>query len=242
MSDQLSPEDGGQGLGTKKIPVIHYDMLDKSRFYPLIIVSNSSIRMIIFPFTNLTTKLQAQRGNNMYSSLWDCIVKTKQQEGLPGFYKGGAVRILGQIPSSFVYITTLERSKFELRQMFPNYEYTCSAVAGMLASLAAQVIGNPIEIVSQTLILMSKGDQKATSGKNIDLIDISKEVRTKKGFSRVKSIFLAVHKQRGLQGFWKGYQLSAITMAIGSAFWWPLYFFFSGKRFDLQFAYIEDLK
>jgi len=50
------------------------------------------------PFDTLKVRLQTQDAKNpMYSGLMDCVRKTREAEGLAGFYKGVASPLLGQM-------------------------------------------------------------------------------------------------------------------------------------------------
>ena len=45
-----------------RIPTIDYHMLDKRIYLPMVLLGNGFIRTCLYPFTNISTKQQAQRG------------------------------------------------------------------------------------------------------------------------------------------------------------------------------------
>ena len=154
------------------------------------------------------------------------VRSTLKNEGLRGIYRGGAVHVFGQMPSSFVYIVTYEWVKHQLKSKYPEYRRLCEASAAFSAVVLSQTISNPVDIVTQSLILIKKGGKP--SNKSIKL-DFPEEIRSQSGFRLIGSICMSIKQQRGLRGFWKGYPASVSTFAFGSVLWWPLYSKFSGK-------------
>jgi len=48
------------------IRTIEWDMMDKSKFFPLSMLSSFSIRCVLYPLTVIKTRLQLQRHDQMY--------------------------------------------------------------------------------------------------------------------------------------------------------------------------------
>jgi hypothetical protein len=48
------------------IRTIEWDMMDKSKFFPLSMLSTFSVRCVLYPLTVIKTRLQVQRHEQMY--------------------------------------------------------------------------------------------------------------------------------------------------------------------------------
>lgn len=62
------------------IKTIEWDMMDKSKFFPLSMLSSFSVRCALYPLTLIKTRLQVQKHNDMYSGkllqqFWLCLDK-----------------------------------------------------------------------------------------------------------------------------------------------------------------------
>ena len=60
VSAGLMPED-------TFIKTVEWEMLDKSKFYPMSMASSFTIRCFLYPLTLIRTRLQVQRGKKKYS-------------------------------------------------------------------------------------------------------------------------------------------------------------------------------
>ena len=69
------------------IRTIEWEMLDKKRFFPLSIASSFTIRTTLYPLTLVRTRLQVQRGNEIYKGTWDAFKKIYKYEGILAFFK-----------------------------------------------------------------------------------------------------------------------------------------------------------
>ena len=67
---------------------IEWEMMDKSKFFPLSMMSSFSVRCALFPLTVVKTRLQIQRHNEAYKGMLDACVKIRKTEGMKGLYKG----------------------------------------------------------------------------------------------------------------------------------------------------------
>lgn len=97
-----------------------------------------------------------------------------RDEGPSALYKGFSVVIVGTIPARILYLSTLEFTKYNVRTiatdkmgLSPTTAVALSDFcAGASASCAAQAIIVPIDVVSQNMMIQSrgKGDGPAPSG------------------------------------------------------------------------------
>lgn len=49
------------------IKTIEWDMMDKSKFFPLSMLSSFSVRCALYPLTLIKTRLQVQKRNDIYT-------------------------------------------------------------------------------------------------------------------------------------------------------------------------------
>lgn len=49
------------------IKTIEWDMMDKSKFFPLSMLSSFSVRCALYPLTLIKTRLQIQKHNDLYT-------------------------------------------------------------------------------------------------------------------------------------------------------------------------------
>jgi solute carrier family 25 protein 44 len=54
---------------TPFIRTIEWDMMDKTKFYPLSMLSSFSVRCCLYPLTLIKTRLQIQRRSHMYTGI-----------------------------------------------------------------------------------------------------------------------------------------------------------------------------
>lgn len=56
-------------VGERKdfIKTIEWDMMDKTKFFPLSMLSSFSVRCALYPLTLIKTRLQVQKHNDMYT-------------------------------------------------------------------------------------------------------------------------------------------------------------------------------
>ena len=63
------------------LQVIEFEMMDKRKYYPLTMLSSFSIRGVLYPFTLIKTRLQIQRGSEIYKGTFDAFFKISKNEG-----------------------------------------------------------------------------------------------------------------------------------------------------------------
>lgn len=118
------------GSNSEFIRTIEWDMMDKTKFFPLSMLSSFSIRCCFYPLTLIKTQLQVQFKNNVYSGMFDAGCKIYRAEGAAGFYRGFWISSV-QIFSGVFYISTYEG----VRHILSNYganQQTKSLIGGML--------------------------------------------------------------------------------------------------------------
>lgn len=218
------------------LQVIEFEMMDKRKYYPLTMLSSFSIRGLLYPFTLIKTRLQIQRGTEIYKGTYDAFCKIIRNEGASGLYRGFWVNCLQLIPT-VSYISTYEAMRQFLKD---NTDFTHgksrSFVSGGTASFIGQTLAVPIDVISQHMMLLGQRVSK-DEGKidrklaQLQTLKISEEGRLSR-LGSVKEILQQIYIRDGLRGFYKGYFVSILVFAPNSALWWAFYdtytLFFAG--------------
>ncbi|XP_034865701.1 solute carrier family 25 member 44 isoform X1 [Mirounga leonina] len=204
----------------RNIQIIEWEHLDKKKFYVFGVAMTMMIRVSVYPFTLIRTRLQVQRGKSLYHGTFDAFLKILRADGVTGLYRGFLVNTFTLI-SGQCYVTTYELT----RKFVADYSQSNtvkSLVAGGSASLVAQSITVPIDVVSQHLMMQRKGDRMGRFQ-----VRGSPEGRGIVAFGQTKDIIRQILRADGLRGFYRGYVASLLTYIPNSAVWWPFYHFYA---------------
>lgn len=144
------------GYVTVQFIFIHSrEMLDKKKFFPLSIASSFSVRTMLYPFTLVKTRLQIQRGTEVYKGTWDAFRKIIKYEGTRGLYKGFWVNVFSIVSGAF-YVLTYENVRHILQANNVTDSRIRALIGGGCASLVGQTIIVPIDIVSQRMMMIGQ--------------------------------------------------------------------------------------
>lgn len=207
------------------IKTIEWDMMNKSKFFPLSMLSSFSVRCCLFPLTVIKTQLQVQHKSDIYKGMIDCAIKIYRSEGIPGLYRGFWISSV-QIVSGVFYISTYEGVRHILNEMGASHGVK-SLVGGGCASLVGQTIIVPFDVISQHAMVLGMA---AHAGSRGDMNPLG--IKIGPGRSRVDiSIDIAreIMKRDGFRGFYRGYTASLMAYVPNSAMWWAFYHFYQGK-------------
>ncbi|KAI5088666.1 solute carrier family 25, member 44 b, partial [Silurus meridionalis] len=204
----------------RNIQIIEWEDLDKRKFYSFGVFMTMTIRATVYPAMLIRTRLQVQKGKSLYSGTCDAFRKILRAEGIRGLYRGFMVNTFTLI-SGQAYITTYEL----VRKYVSGYSKdntVKSLVAGGSASLVAQSITVPIDVISQQLMMQGEGEhltrfkvKAAPGGKH------------KVAFGQTRDIIVQIFAVDGFRGFYRGYVASLLTYIPNSAVWWPFYHFYA---------------
>lgn len=208
----------------RNIQIIEWEDLDKKKFYSFGLFMTMTIRATVYPATLIRTRLQVQKGKSLYGGTFDAFFKILRVEGVRGLYRGFMVNTFTLI-SGQAYITTYELVRKYVSQ-YSEDNTVKSLVAGGSASLVAQSITVPIDVISQQLMMQGQG-QHLTRFR----LDSNTETgKPKKVFGQTRNIIAQIFAADGFRGFYRGYVASLLTYIPNSAVWWPFYHFYAGKR------------
>ncbi|CAK9807676.1 Solute carrier family 25 member 44 [Anthophora quadrimaculata] len=209
------------------IRTIEWDMMDKTKFFPLSMLSSFSVRCCLYPLTVIKTRLQIQRHNYMYNGMIDAYKKIYQVEGVAGLYRGFWISSI-QIVSGVFYISTYEGVRHLLGQngVIGNVDSRVKAlIAGGAASLVGQTMVVPFDVLSQHLMVLGISTNK--QGRYIDKMSMNPLGLTlEPGKSKAQisaDIIKSIYQRDGYRGFYRGYVASLCAYVPNSALWWGLY-------------------
>uniref|UniRef100_A0A4W6ESI3 Solute carrier family 25 member 44b n=1 Tax=Lates calcarifer TaxID=8187 RepID=A0A4W6ESI3_LATCA len=207
----------------RNIQIIEWEDLDKRKFYSFGVFMTMTIRATVYPATLIRTRLQVQRGKSLYSGTFDAFFKILRAEGVRGLYRGFMVNTFTLI-SGQAYITTYELVRKYVSQ-YSEDNTVKSLVAGGSASLVAQSITVPIDVVSQQLMMQGQGEHLTRFRLNSN----TETEKPKKVFGQTRNIMAQIFAADGFRGFYRGYVASLLTYIPNSAVWWPFYHFYAGN-------------
>ncbi|XP_026289755.1 solute carrier family 25 member 44 [Frankliniella occidentalis] len=204
------------------INTIEWNMMDKSKFFPLSMLSSFTVRCCLYPLTVIKTRLQVQRHDQMYKGMADAWRKIYSLEGVGGLYRGFWISSI-QIVSGVFYITTYEGVRHLLGQSGFNPRIKALAGGGA-ASLVGQTIIVPFDVLSQHLMVL--GFSKRGMNANPEMIMNPLGIPLNKNHSHFRvtmDIMSAIYRRDGFTGFYRGYVASLCTYVPNSAMWWAFY-------------------
>ncbi|XP_051740091.1 solute carrier family 25 member 44a [Ctenopharyngodon idella] len=207
----------------RNIRIIEWEDLDKRKFYSLGVFMTMTTRATVYPFTLIRTRLQVQKGKSLYNGTFDAFFKILKAEGARGLYRGFMVNSFTLI-SGQAYITTYELVR-KYVSCYSSNNTVKSLVAGGAASLVAQSITVPIDVVSQQLMVQGQGCQ-LTRFKLKPKMAVATS-KHKVTFGQTRDIVVQIFHADGFRGFYRGYVASLLTYIPNSAVWWPFYHFYA---------------
>lgn len=207
---------------------IEWSMLNKSKFFPLSMLSHFCIRGGLYPLTLIKTRLQLQKHDQVYKGLIDASCKIYSTEGVSGLYRGFWINSI-QIVSGVLYIGTYEG----VRHITGEYNVKPqirTVLAGGAASFVGQTIIVPFDVISQHLMLLGLVENNSRSRKQIILNPLGFRIDPAKSkFRTAIDIGQFIYYQDGVFGFYRGYIASMCTYVPNSAIWWTLYHWYQDK-------------
>ncbi|KAM9765093.1 solute carrier family 25 member 44b [Menidia menidia] len=208
----------------RNIQIIEWEDLDKRKFYSFGLFMTMTIRATVYPATLIRTRLQVQRGKSLYSGTFDAFFKILRAEGVRGLYRGFLVNTFTLI-SGQAYITTYELVRRYVSR-YSEDNTLKSLVAGGAASLVAQSITVPVDVVSQQLMMQGQGQ-------HLTRFRLSPDPGQKRVMGQTRNIIAQIFAADGFRGFYRGYVASLLTYIPNSAVWWPFYHFYAEQLSNL---------
>ena len=189
--------------------MIEWHHLDKRKFFVLGPTIFVFVRVLVYPFNLVKTRLFMQEKRSIYTGSLDAIRKIVKYEGVRGLYRGYFASLLGLF-SGQLYIASYE----VIRSNMHGYSTEAKGlVGGACATLIGQTVTVPVDIVTQHRMMQGQVQQWTKGGGGC---------KTKKPISSMM-IIKKILNQEGPRGLYKGYTVSLMTYAPSSALWWSFY-------------------
>ncbi|XP_047327922.1 solute carrier family 25 member 44-like [Impatiens glandulifera] len=197
---------------------IHWDMLDKSKFFFLGAALFSGVSATLYPIVLLKTRQQVSVGP---TSCFNTAFSILRYDGPKGFYRGLGTSLMGTIPARALYMSALEITKSTVGTAAVKLGFSDSSAAtvsntaaGLTASMAAQLVWTPIDVVSQRLMVQGGGNEFGYKINNIN-----NPYRYNNGIDAFRKIIYT----DGIRGLYRGFTISLLTYAPSNAVWWGSY-------------------
>ena len=161
-SSEAPSTSGGVGVGVGKHPRppgdVDFDNLDKTKFFLGGAALFSGVTTCLYPLTVIKTRQMVGDGvvgggrNNGAFAVARDVIKTR---GVAGLYRGFGTVVVGTLPIRAVYLSTLEITKARARDacvaldLPPIAHGLADAAGGAVASSLSQVLGVPVDVLSQ---------------------------------------------------------------------------------------------
>uniref|UniRef100_A0A915LYA5 Mitochondrial carrier protein n=1 Tax=Meloidogyne javanica TaxID=6303 RepID=A0A915LYA5_MELJA len=222
----------------KQLHIVEWQHMDLYKFYPLAFLASSSIRAIFYPLNLVKSRLQLQKQNNVYTGMRHAFSSVYKREGFSALYRGFWIT-LPQIGASCIYSTIYEKARSVLH-LRANIEspLLVSALAGGIASVSAQFIFVPTDIVSQHMMIYNNPKQFLGGSVNkaaiINLLGIDghKTIGSSRNYFTSSLLGLrvvkAIHKADGITGFYRGFFSSLLLYLPHSMCFWSAYYSWLG--------------
>jgi len=200
---------------------VTWDGLDKRKFFVVGAGMFSCVTCMLYPLSVIKTR-QMVDGSAVGSrpppamSIVKDIVK---ERGIPGLYRGFGTIVVGTLPLRFVYLSTLEVVKARARlvcealDLPPMAHGIADAAGGATASMCSQVLGVPVDIISQRQMVQGVAVRAASGEGTVRLRGY------RNGLHALREIIAA----EGVLGLYRGFGASIATLVPGSAIWWGFY-------------------
>ncbi|KAL4572340.1 hypothetical protein LXL04_019113 [Taraxacum kok-saghyz] len=193
---------------------IHWEMLDKSKFFFLGAALFSGVSGMLYQALVLKTRQQVQLQNTPCFKMAASVLR---HEGFRGLYRGFGTSLMGTIPARALYMGALEITKSNLRYTTVKMGLSevkaaaiANAAAGLSAAVVAQLVWTPIDVVSQRLMVQG--------GKGTNMRSL-RSVMYNGGIDAFSKII----QKDGVRGLYKGFGISILTYAPSNAVWWGSY-------------------
>lgn len=168
-------------------------------------VSGAVEATIMYPTEYVKTQVQlAQRAAKSggvgprYTGIWDCAVKTVQERGPLGLYRGLSTLVIGSIPKAAVRFAAYQQLAQSLRDDSGKMSPQASIVAGLGAGCAEAIIAvTPVETIKTQLI----SDQNSKTPKYNGLVHGVRTMIAEEGIRGIyKGLLATILKQSMNQG------------------------------------------
>lgn len=183
---------------------------------PKFIVYNSIlfffIRAALHPANVIKTRYQMQNRHDQFKTPTKALVHTFRTGGIRALYAGFGTASL-MLGVQQLFLVTYESLRSPERGWSASVsEPVRNGASAATAVLVSQVLGNPIDVVSQRLMLREQ------------LTDVPPQQRPRGAIEAATQVY----RLRGIHGFYTGFGVSCAQFMPASSLWWTSYPLFRG--------------
>ncbi|XP_018426402.1 PREDICTED: mitochondrial glutamate carrier 1-like [Nanorana parkeri] len=185
----------------------------------------------VFPVDLTKTRLQNQRkGQQVYKSIWDCLVKTVRSEGYFGMYRGAAVNLTLVTPEKAIKLAANDFFRHHLSKDGKKLTLVKEMLAGCGAGTCQVVITTPMEMLKIQLQDAGRlGIQSITHGtKYLNTIpvltrayNVGPTLTTHK--MSASQIAAELFRNEGVKGLYRGLGATLLRDVPFSVIYFPLF-------------------
>ena len=197
---------------------VTWGALDKKKFFVIGAGMFSGVTCMLYPLTVIKTRQMVDSSGRRPTGGVAIVRDIVKQRGVLGLYQGFGTIVVGTLPIRMVYLSTLEVVKARVRgacealDLPPMAHGIADAAGGATASLCSQVLGVPIDVVSQRQMVQGVSVRAADGGET-----------KMKGYRNGVHAMRSIVKTDGIRGLYRGFGASIVTLVPGSALWWGFY-------------------
>ncbi|KAG0463274.1 hypothetical protein HPP92_019343 [Vanilla planifolia] len=189
---------------------INWDKLDKTKLYVVGAGLFTGVTLALYPVSVIKTRMQVASKDTAQNRALAVFRNILKADGIPGLYRGFGTVVTGAIPARIIFLTSLETTKVSAIKIMEPFNLSeplqaaiSNGMGGMAASVLAQAVFVPIDVVSQKLMVQGYSGYRTYNGG----LDVAQKII----------------KADGIRGLYRGFGLSVMTYSPSSAIWWAIY-------------------
>ncbi|KAL0914243.1 hypothetical protein M5K25_014569 [Dendrobium thyrsiflorum] len=189
---------------------INWDKLDKTKLFVVGAGLFTGVTVALYPVSVIKTRIQVASKDTPQKNALAVFRNIVKVDGIPGLYRGFGTVITGAVPARIIFLTSLETTKVAAIKMLEPFKLSepvqaavANGLGGMVASVSAQAVFVPIDVVSQKLMVQGYSGHANYNGG----LDVAQKII----------------KADGFRGLYRGFGLSVMTYSPSSAVWWASY-------------------
>ncbi len=220
-SDNSNAVGGGGADGKVAVHKMELEDLDKTVFTITSGVLFIGIRAFAYPSILVKTRLQTDPRFQQVPSTINVYKEVVRADGFRGLFRGFAPSLLNTGLRQ-VYLLMYEEMRTQMKRFNDRYNWVPTdhvdlvrdSMSGFFASVAYQVISNPVDIVVQRMMVMPapaplQPGEKRTIMHRFPSLALTKQI----------------YQADGLSAFYRGFVSSSMQYSLSSAIWWGTFAF-----------------
>jgi solute carrier family 25, member 44 len=187
------------------------------------------IRFLLYPANVVKTRYQMQLRNNLYKSTGQAFLHILRTGGVSALYAG--------FPTASLFLIVQQAYLFLYEYMrardrgWPAYfdEPVRNGLSAAVSVCCVQLLGNPIDVVSQRLMLRERPSGAQVAPVSAPAAAAAAAVPPLVALSpvpprhRARDIAMEVYRSKGVRGFYSGFGVSCAQFVPAASLWWSAY-------------------